>query len=58
MAHAKPPLGSGERFKALKSQLSSRRGVTDPGGLAAFIGRRKYGAAKMSSMAAHGRKRG
>ena len=52
----KPPLGSGERFAALKKQLSTRKGVTDPGALSAAIGRRRYGAAKMSAMAAAGRK--
>jgi hypothetical protein len=49
------PLGTGARFKALQSQLSGKKGVYDPRGLAAFIGRRKYGAAKMSKMAAAGR---
>lgn len=54
-ANGKPPLGSGARFKNLTSQLSHRPGVYDAKGLAAFIGRKKYGAAKMSSMAAHNR---
>jgi hypothetical protein len=52
-----PPLGSGGRFKALKSKLSKRKGVTNPGALAAAIGRKKWGAKKMASMAAAGRKR-
>ena len=52
----KPPLGSGERFAALKQQLSKREGVEKPGALAAAIGRRKYGASKMAKMAAAGRK--
>ncbi len=53
--HAKPPLGSGGRFAQLKSKLAKRPGVTNPGALAAYIGRKKYGAAKMSQMAAHNR---
>lgn len=54
----RPRLGSGARFAALKSKLASRPGVTDPGALAASIGRKKYGAGKMEKMAAAGRKRG
>ena len=52
---AKPPLGSGQRFAALKGKLASRPGVSNPGALAAYIGRKKYGAAKMSKMSAAGR---
>lgn len=52
----KPPLGSGQRFAALKSKLASKPGVTNPGALAAYIGDKKYGAAKMGKMAAKGRK--
>ena len=51
---SKPPLGSGARFAALKSSLASRPGVSNPGALAAFIGRKKYGKAKFQSLAAHG----
>lgn len=53
---AKPPLGSGQRFAALKSKLASKPGVTNPGALAAYIGDKKFGKAKMSKMAAKGRK--
>lgn len=56
---AKPKLGSGERFAALKSSLTKRTGkekVSNPGALAAYIGRRKYGAKKMAAMSAAGRK--
>jgi len=52
----KPPLGSGQRFAALKSKLAARPGVTNPGALAAYIGRKKYGSAKMASLSAKGRK--
>jgi hypothetical protein len=57
MAGTSMKLGGGGRFAALKSQLSQKPGVTDPGGLAAFIGRKKYGAGKMAKMASTGRKR-
>lgn len=51
----KPKLGSGGRFKSLVKKLGKRKGVANPKALAAYIGRKKYGAEKMSSMAAHGR---
>lgn len=51
----KPKLGSGKRFSALKSALA-HKGAHNPGALAAWIGRRKYGAKKMASLSAHGRK--
>ena len=51
-------LGSGGRFKALKAKLSKQKGVTDPGALAAAIGRKKYGKKKMAAMSAAGRKKG
>jgi hypothetical protein len=53
----KPSLGSGARFRKLKASLARRPGVRNPGGLAAAIGRRKYGSAKMSKMSSAGRKR-
>jgi len=52
----RPPLGSGGRFAALKSKLASRPGVTNPGALAAYIGRKKYGAKKFAKLGAKGRK--
>ena len=48
-------LGGGGRFAALKGKLAKEPGITNPGALAASIGRRKYGAAKMAKMAAAGR---
>lgn len=57
MAKKLPKLGSGKRFQNLKSSLA-RKGATDPGALAAYIGRKKHGAAKMAKMAAKGRKKG
>ncbi len=51
-----PPLGSGKRFKSLTRKLK-KRGAKNPKALAAFIGRKKYGAKKMAKMAAKGRRR-
>lgn len=52
----KPKLGSGKRFSALKGKLA-KKGVKNPGALAASIGRKKYGKAKFQKMAAAGRRR-
>lgn len=52
--NAQAKIGSGGRFAALKAKLAAR-GATDPGALAASIGRKKYGNAKMAKMAANGR---
>jgi hypothetical protein len=52
----KPKLGSGKRFKSLKRKLG-RKGVRNPGALAASIGRKKYGKKKMAKMSAAGRRR-
>jgi hypothetical protein len=57
MMEKKPPLGSGERFKQLTDKLE-KQGAKNPKALAAFIGRKKYGKAKMQSMAAKGKKNG
>lgn len=51
-----PKLGSGARFAALKAKLAAKGKVSNPGAVAASIGRKKYGNAKMQSMAAKGRK--
>jgi hypothetical protein len=45
-------VGGGGRFAKLKGELSREKGIKNPGALAASIGRKKYGNAKMSSMAA------
>jgi hypothetical protein len=52
----KAKLGSGKRFKALKGKLA-RKGVRNPGALAASIGRKKYGRTFMAKLSAAGRKR-
>jgi len=43
-------------FKKLRGQLARRKGVRDPGALAASIGRKKYGKAKFQKAAAQGKK--
>jgi hypothetical protein len=52
----KPKLGSGKRFSSLKRSLK-RKGAKNPGALAAYLGRKKYGGRKMSKLAAKGRRR-
>ena len=56
MPGRKAKLGSGARFKALKKKLT-KRGVRNPGGLAAAIGRKKFGVKKFAKLSAAGRKR-
>lgn len=53
--NAKAPLGEGGRFAALKASLA-KKGANNPGALAAYIGRKKYGPKKFASLAAKGRK--
>lgn len=48
------PVGQGGRFAALEQTLAKKPGISSPGGLAASIGRKKFGAQKMASMAAKG----
>jgi hypothetical protein len=47
--------GGGGRFARLKRKLAKRRDVRDPGALAAWIGRRKYGNKRFQEMAAAGK---
>lgn len=51
-----PPLGSGQRFANLSRALASK-GAHDPDALAAFIGRKKYGAHKFADLSARARAR-
>jgi hypothetical protein len=56
----KPKLGSGKRFAALKMKLGARKGkgkVSNPGALAAYIGRKKFGVKKFAKLGAKGRAR-
>lgn len=58
MAKAKPKLGSGERFKQMSQKIQKEGYDREQAKtIAASIGRKKYGAKKMASMAAKGRKR-
>jgi len=56
MTHKSMKLGGGGRFAKLKRKLG-KRGVRNPGGLAAYIGHKKYGAKRFSKMPAKGRRR-
>ena len=54
----KAPLGSGKRFAALASKLKQQgHSAESAGAIAASIGRAKYGAKRMSKLAARGQKR-
>lgn len=48
-------LGSGARFSRLKKTLAVKPGVTDPGALAATIGRKKYGNTRFSRISKSGK---
>jgi hypothetical protein len=50
----KAKLGSGARFAALKETLS-KKGAKNPGGLAASIGRKKFGKKKFQGLAKKGK---
>lgn len=52
----KPKLGSGARFKALTASLK-KQGVKKAGALAAWIGRKKYGAKKFAKLSKAGKKK-
>lgn len=52
----KPKLGSGTRFSNLSKALA-KKGASNPKALAAYIGRKKYGAKKFGKLSAKGRKR-
>ncbi len=49
--------GGGGRFAALKEKLSHKPGIYNPGGLAAKIGRQKYGKKKMTKFSVLGKLR-
>ena len=53
---AKAKLGSGSRFKAVERSAAAS-GARDPAAVAAAAGRAKFGAKKMASMAAKGRRK-
>lgn len=51
----KPKLGTGKRFEKLEKSLK-KGGAEDPGALAAWIGRKKYGKKRFAKLAAGGKK--
>lgn len=54
--NANAPLGQGGRFAAVEAS-AAKSGVRNPAAVAAAVGQKKYGKAKMAKMAAAGRKR-
>lgn len=50
-------VGGGGRFQALKEKLAAKGDVSNPGAVAASIGRKKLGKARFQKLAAAGRKR-
>lgn len=56
----KPKLGSGGRFAAGSKKIQQKEGLSKQAAdaIMAVAGRKKYGASKMASMAAKGRKKG
>lgn len=50
-----PKLGTGKRFSALNKGLA-KKGAKNPGALAAWIGRKKYGSKKMTQLSIAGKK--
>lgn len=47
-------LGTGQRFAALQTKLS-KKGAKQPAALAAWIGRKKFGAKKMAKLSTKGK---
>lgn len=56
VAKKKPKLGSGARFKAVEASAKAS-GASNPAAVAAAVGIKKYGAKKMSKMAAAAKKK-
>jgi len=56
MAKSMKP-GGGGRFAKLKGELARKGGVRNPAAVAAAIGRKKYGPAKMAKFSAAGKAR-
>lgn len=51
----KPKLGTGKRFASLTKGLA-RQGTSNPKALAAWIGRKKYGASRFQKLATTGKR--
>jgi len=56
MAKQSEPIGSGRRFRDLSAKLAAK-GARSPDGLAAYLGRKKYGEQRFAALAADGRAR-
>lgn len=52
----KGKLGTGARFKRLEKSIAAKGNVSNPGAVAASIGRKKYGKMKFQKLSAKGRK--
>ncbi len=50
-------LGGGGRFAKMKASIGKEKGVRDAGAIAFSAGAKKYGKAKMESMAQAGKKK-
>ena len=50
-------LGGGGRFRQVEHAVAGKKGVYNPAGLAAYIGRRSLGKARFQGLAAAGKKR-
>ena len=50
-------VGGGGQFAKLKGELAGKPGITNPGGLAAKIGREKLGKSTFQRIAARGKER-
>lgn len=53
----KPKLGSGKRFASLEKSIAKESDVKNPAAVAASIGRKKYGEAKMAKLSSAAKKR-
>lgn len=51
-----PKLGTGKRFAAVEAS-AAKSGARNPRAVAAAVGRKKYGGAKMAALAKAGRRR-
>lgn len=50
-------IGSGRRFRGLEGKLAGNPKIRNPGGLAAAIGRKKYGKKRFQALAEAGKRR-
>jgi hypothetical protein len=51
------PIGSGRRFRGLAGTLAGNPKIKNPSGLAAAIGRKKYGKKRFQELAQAGKRR-